>query len=124
MNGKTSRSSPDALRLFSWLLLASAVLLTAGGYLWRGIDFSLGVLLGSGLAGLNYLWTRRVIKKALQGDQPRSRIGFSLFLKFGLTALILYFAIVRFHFDAMGILVGISSLVISGFVLAIVRLGL
>ena len=124
MNAKSSQSPFDALRLFSWLLLGSAVLLTAGGYLWRGIDFSLGVLLGSGIAGLNYLWTRRVIQKALRGDHPKSRIGFSLLLKFGLTALILYFAIVRFHFDAMGILVGVSSLVISGFVLAIVRLGL
>lgn len=122
MKSNASHTPMEALRLFSWLLLASSLLLIGGGYFWRGIDFSLGVLLGSAIVGLNYLWTRRVISKALQGDHPRSRIGFSLLFKFGLTALVLYFAVVQFGIDAMGIVVGVSVLVISVFALAIAKL--
>ena len=117
-----SGKSPPGLRLFSWLMLTASFLLMGTGYFWRGIDFAAAVLLGCGIVGLNFIWTKRVIAKVLHGDQPRARLAVSLVFKFGLTALLLFFAIVRFQIDPMGILLGVSAVFAAGVMFALARL--
>lgn len=109
------------LRLFSRLLLIVSAVLVAGAYLLRGIDFSLGVLLGSGIVVLNYLWSIRVFSRILGEAQSRARLGVSWVLKFGVTALVLYVAVVRLGMQPVGIIVGVSAVVIAGLLFAVVR---
>ena len=92
--------------------------LAAGAYLWQGIDFSLGVLLGSGIVVLNYFWSVGVFSKVLEETNPRARVGISWVLKFGVTALTLYVAVVRLGLHPVGIVVGVSAVVIAGLLFA------
>jgi hypothetical protein len=109
------------LRLFTWLLLLVSATLVAGGYLLWGIDFSLGVLLGSGIVVLSYLWSIRVFSNILGEAHSRARLGFSWVLKFGVTALVLYVAVVQMGMHPVGIMIGVSAVVIAGLLFAVVR---
>ena len=93
-----------------------------GAYLLEGIDFSLGVLLGSGIVVLNYFWSIRVYSRMLGEDHSRARFGISWALKFGVTALILYVAVVHLRLHPVGIILGVSSVVLAGLFFAIAKL--
>lgn len=121
----TEPSAPkhlSGLRLYSRLLLTVSLGLVIGAYLLRGIDFTLGVLLGSGIVGMNYLWSIRVFSRILAEDHPRVRLAISWVLKFGFTGLVLYLAIVKLGLHPVGIIVGVSAVAIAGLFLAAVRL--
>lgn len=109
------------LRLFSRLLLLVSAVLVAGAYMLLGIDFSLGVLLGSGIVVLNYFWSVRVFSRILEEAQPKVRLGLSWVMKFGVTALVLYVAVVQLDMQPVGIMVGVSAVVIAGLLVAVVR---
>lgn len=110
------------LRLFSRLLVGVSLLLVGGAWLLLGIDFSLGVLLGCGIVVLNYLWSKRVFSRVLQQDHPKVGLGVAWSLKFTLTALILYLAILQFQVHPVGIVVGVSAIVIAGVLFGAVKL--
>lgn len=118
MTAPAAQKPLAGLRLFSGLLLLVSVALVIGAYLLAGIDFSLGVLLGSGIVVVNFFWSIRVFSRVLGEDHSRARLGTSWVLKFGFTALVLYFAVVRFGMHTVGIMVGVSSVVLAGLVFA------
>ena len=95
------------------ILIAVSAALSAGGYLWGGIDFSIGVALGCLIVGLNYLWTRAVVRRVLRGEGSKGRVALSYLAKLGLTVLVLFLAILRFGVDPLAILIGVSSLFVS-----------
>ena len=109
------------LRLFTRLLLLVSAALVAGAYLLWGFDFSLGVLLGSGIVVLSFLWSIRVFSSILREPHSRARLGISWVLKLGVTALVLYVAVVRLGMQPVGIMVGVSAVVIAGLLFAVVR---
>ena len=119
--------APDAhkpllgLRGFFRLLLLVSAALVAGAYMLRGIDFSLGVLLGSGIVCLNYLWSVRVFSRMLGEDHPKARLRIVWVFKLGVTALVLYVALVRLGMQPVGIAVGVSAVVIAGLLFAVTR---
>jgi small-conductance mechanosensitive channel len=79
------------------------------------------VTLGCLVAGLNIAWTRIVISRALRGERTKARVLIAYFAKFGLTVLLLFLAIVRFGIDPLGILVGVSALLVAVTVVVIAR---
>jgi len=115
---------PAAIKKFAWLLLAVSMALTGGGYLLVGIDFTLGVLLGSSLVGLNFLWSQRIFRRALRDPSLKTRLAVSFLLKFAITALVLFVAVLKFQMDPIGILVGVSSLFLAGLLYGIFRFGI
>ena len=121
MNESGVQKPLGGLRLFLWLLLLVSAVLVAGAYLLRGIDFSLGVLLGSVIVVLNYIWSIRVFSRILGETPPKARLGVSWVLKFGVTALVLYVAVVRLGIQPVGIIVGVSAVVITGLLFAVAR---
>ncbi len=123
MSAGTAPPRAGSLGLFARTLAVVSALLVGGSYLWQGIDFTLGVLLGCGIVGLNLWWTRRVVFKALAGDHPKARLWVTFLAKFGLTVVILFVAILHLNIDPVGIVVGVSSLVVTGFAFALLRLG-
>jgi hypothetical protein len=100
-------------RAIEWILLAVSAALVGLGYLWQGIDFSAGVALGCLLIGLNFVWTRSVVRRVLRGEGSKGRVALSYLAKFGLTVLVLFLAILQFRIDPLAILVGVSSLLLA-----------
>lgn len=121
MNPTVTAGEVRTLRSFLRLLVAVSAVLAGGAYLWRGLDFSLGVLLGSAIIVLNLVWTIRVVQAVMVSSQPKTRLAFSYVSKLGLTAVVLLVAILKFNLDPIGILVGISSLFVSGFLFGMAR---
>jgi len=104
------------------ILIAVAAVFVAGGFLWGylsrgelrgGIDFSTGVALGCFLVGLNYVWTRSVVRRVLRGDSSRARVVLTYVVKLGLTVLVLFLAILQLGVDPLAILVGVTSLFVA-----------
>lgn len=102
-----------ALRHFGALVIASGLALLAGSAAWRGIDFAGGVLLGFLIVLLNFYWTKKAVKSVLLAGQPKGLLGLSFLLKFGITGAVLFYAILRGGVDALGVLVGLSALVVA-----------
>ena len=87
--------------------------LASTGELRGGIDFSVGVALGCSVVGLNYVWTRSVVRRVLQGDSSKARVVLTYMVKLGLTVLVLFLAILRLEVDPLAILVGVTSLFVA-----------
>jgi ATP synthase I chain len=117
--GAAAARAEASLRRFTWLVLGSGAALLALGAAWRGVDFALGVLLGFGVVLLNFYWTKRAVRSVLFAGQPRSLLTLSYLLKFGLTAALLFALVVRLGVDALGVLVGLSALVLASVLFAL-----
>ncbi len=73
----------------------------------------LGVLLGGGIALLNFRWLWRIVERVL--DEEKRPYGFQAFLKF-LTLILVLFLAIRFgNVDPVAFLVGLSTLILGIF---------
>jgi len=117
-----SPASHSPRRLFGILAVVSAVLFLIS-WLLGGIDTALGALLGSAIVGLNLAGTVLFVRLVLGNRRNRYKalLLASSVVKFGLTMVVLYLAIVRFNVNAIGILVGLSSMLLTSLLLAVAR---
>jgi hypothetical protein len=99
----------------------SCIVLTALAAAWtRELLVALGVLGGGVLIGLSF-WAIRGTVDALiairsSGETPGKSTGLQLvkfFTRHGILALAAYGMMVRLHLDALGLIVGVSSLLIA-----------
>lgn len=124
---KTVRITDDnivtVLAAGSWILLA---LLTIGAIAFGSPRFAAGILAGGLLAIANFFWMLRILKQALriQGGKPGRFVQIRYVLRLGLMALAIWFLIVRIGIDAIGLLVGLSVLVINIIAMTVYRLTL
>ena len=108
-----------AMRRFTWQLVAvGAVILAVSAWL-AGLDFAVGVLLGFGVILLNFIWTKSAVRSVLFSERPRGLLTLSFLVKFGITGVVLFYAILRLQVDAIGVLVGLSSLLLASVVFAL-----
>jgi hypothetical protein len=124
---KTVRITDDniftVLTAGSWVLLT---ILTIGGLIFSSPRFAAGVLAGGLLAIANFYWLLSILKrvlllpvgKASQFAQVRYVV------RLALMALAIWLLIVRVGIDVIGLLVGLSVLVINIIALSIYRLTL
>lgn len=111
--------SPFDLKPFYVIISAVGVTTTLGGYLLAGLDFALATLLGFTIVAANFIWTKNLVKALLiDREKPPALLTISYFIKFGITAVVLYFALIRYNMDALGILVGLSALMLATFIYA------
>jgi hypothetical protein len=108
-----------ALRRFAWLILASGAVLLALGAGLGGVDFAAAVLLGFLIVLLNFYWTKKAVISVLFSGQARSLLAVSFLVKFGVTGVVLFYAILRLNVDAVGVLVGLSSLALASALFAL-----
>ncbi len=108
-----------AVRRFTWQLVGTGVVLLAGSVWWRGLDFGVGVLLGFGIVLLNFIWTKKAVKSVLFSDRPRILLTLSFLVKFSITGVVLFYAILRLQVDAIGVLIGLSSLLLASVLFAL-----
>lgn len=105
----------------SWFLLA---LLTLFGLLFGSPRFAFGIAAGGILAILNYYWMHNVLKRLLilKPQNPGRFVQLRFLFRLALVAAIVYFLIVHTGIDVIGLLVGLSVLVMVIMVLSIYML--
>ena len=107
----------------SWLLLT---LLTIVGLIFGSPRFAAGVLAGGLLAIANFYWLLSILKRVLL--LPAGKAGrfaqVRYVVRLALMALVIWLLIVRVGIDVIGLLVGLSVLVINIITLSIYRLTL
>lgn len=87
--------------------------LTLGSIWCQSPRVTLGVLLGGGIAILNFWLLRRIIQGGLRSRENRPAFAISYVLKFTALAVVVYL-IVCFHVvDALGFVIGLSTLFVS-----------
>ena len=86
--------------------------------------FTLGILLGGLISIVNYHWLHRDVKKVFQhlDDRAKTRIMFKYYIRFGVTAVVLFFIVSSRIVDVIGLLIGLSTVIINIVLTAIVAL--
>lgn len=100
-----------ALNVGSWLLLA---LLSLAGLIFGSLRFATGIAVGGILAILNYYWLRTILERVLvqKPEHPGRFVQVRYALRLALLALIIYYLITHGGIDIVGLLVGLSVIVI------------
>jgi hypothetical protein len=117
--GDAPGAARASLGVYFALVLAVGIFMTGAGYLWRGLDFAGATLLGFCVVALNFVWTKNLIHSILfVSKKRRAWVVLSFLFKFALTAIVLYYAIVRFRVDPVGILFGLSTMLVASLLFA------
>ncbi len=109
------------LEIFNWVMLGVFVLVSA--FLFSS-KFTLGVLLGGLISIVNYHWLYRDVKMVFQhlNDRAKSRIMFKYYIRFGVTAIVLFFIVSSQIVDVIGLLIGLSTVIINIVLTAVMAL--
>lgn len=101
------------------LILASVVLAIVS--LLFGLDFLLGSLLGSAIVGLNFHWTVRFVLNMLEERKLRPLYLLVYGAKFIVSMMVLYVAIVQLDISAVGIMLGLSNILLAATAYALIQ---
>ena len=101
------------------LILASVVLAIVS--LLFGLDFLLGSLLGSAIVGLNFHWTARFALNMLEERKLRPLYLLIYGAKFIVSMMVLYVAIVQLDISAVGIMLGLSNILLAATAYALIQ---
>jgi hypothetical protein len=101
------------------LILNSGIL--AAVYLLFGLDFLLGSLLGSAIVGLNFHWTVRFVLNMLEERRLQSLYLIVYGAKFIVSMMVLYVAIVQLDIHAVGIMLGLSNILLAATAYALIQ---
>jgi hypothetical protein len=100
------------LEITNWILLA---VLVAGSIFLRSTRFSLGILLGGLISIVNFHWLYRNLLSVFQKHLNRARAALMLryYLRLAVTAIALYWIISRNLVDVIGLVIGLSVVVLN-----------
>jgi hypothetical protein len=100
------------LEITNWILLA---VLVAGSLFLRSTRFSLGILLGGLISIVNFHWLYRNLLSVFQKHLNRARAALMLryYLRLAVTAIALYWIISRNLVDVIGLVIGLSVVVLN-----------
>jgi len=109
------------LEIANWVVLVVFVL---AGALIFSLKFTLGVLLGGLISIVNYHWLCRDVKKVFAHltDRAKSRIMFKYYIRFGITAVALYFIVSSGIVEVVGLLIGLSTVIVNIVITAVMAL--
>ena len=100
------------LEKLNWAILALLVLISL---IFMKPPFTLGVLLGGLICIMNFIWLKRdlrVVFGSLTG-RAKAAVMFRYYIRFFVSAVIIFFIITRTVADVLGLLVGLSIVVIN-----------
>jgi hypothetical protein len=109
------------LKIGSWVLLA--ILAGSGWYLF-GRYFAASIVAGGLLAIINFYWLHNILNRALLLPKGKAqRLALSrYFLRLAVIGFTVWLLIVRFRINLIGLIIGLSVLLINIFALTIYRL--
>ena len=105
---------------FRNLLILTSGALAAFSLLF-GLDFLLGSLLGSAIVGLNFHWTVRFVLNMLEERRLQSLYLIVYGAKFIVSMMVLYVAIVQLDIHAVGIMLGLSNILLAATAYALIQ---
>ena len=105
---------------FRNLLILASVALAIVSLLF-GLDFLLGSLLGSAIVGLNFHWTVRFALNMLEERKLRPLYLLVYGAKFIVSMMVLYVAIVQLDIHAVGIMLGLSNILLAATAYALIQ---
>jgi hypothetical protein len=100
------------IEIFNWIILAIVFILSL---IFSPIKFSLGVLLGGFISIVNFYWMDRSLRSAFENNTGNIKglvVG-KYFLRLALTAIVLYFLIAYKTVNIIGLLIGLSVVIIN-----------
>ncbi len=91
--------------------------------LFMPCPFSLGILIGGLISIANYYWLYLSLRKAFRqlSDRIRSTVMVRYYIRFAVTGVVLYLVITQTPADVIGLLVGLSVVVINIIVSAVIE---
>jgi hypothetical protein len=100
------------LEIFNWIILSLLVLISL--LLWT-IPFTLGILLGGLVSIINFFWLKRDLRVVFSNltGRAKSVIMFRYYIRFFVSAVIIFFIITRTIVDVTGLLLGLSIVIIN-----------
>ena len=110
-----------ALRRIYLLLGIVTAALAGGTWAWGGLDMAEAVLLGCAVIALNLLGTAQFVAAVLSERRYKGRLIASLTIKLGLTLVVLYIAVSRLAMSPVGIVIGLSSMLIVSLLYSVFR---
>lgn len=112
MNNIAKDPLQKKIEIANWIILA--VLFTAS-LIFAPLKFALGVLIGGFISILNFHWLGHSLRgffKNLSGN-VKGPVIFKYFIRLAITAVVLYFLIAYDTVNVIGLLVGLSVVVIN-----------
>ena len=100
------------LENLNWIILGIFILISL---ISMRAPFTLGILLGGLISIINFFWLKRdlrVVFSALTG-RAKPALMFRYYLRFFVSAVIIYFIITKTIVDVIGLLIGLSVVVIN-----------
>ena len=112
MSADTEYFPLDRMGRLNWLLL---VVMTSAGGLLVSPYFAKGLLIGGLLANISFILLKKDITRVLSGPLTAAKGRFLLkyYLRLTVLALILFFLVMYKSIHLVGLLVGLSTVVIS-----------
>ena len=100
------------IEITNWLVLA---VLIAISWLFLSPRFVLGITLGGLISIINFHWLYRDLKKGFQklADGSKSAIMFKYYIRFIVTGIALYFIMTGTNASIIGLVVGLSLVVVN-----------
>lgn len=100
------------IEITNWVVLA---ILTLISWFFMSKTFTLGLVLGGLVSIINFHWLYRDLKKVFQmlSDGAKKSIMIKYYLRFIVTGIVLFFIITRIDASVIGLLVGLSVVVIN-----------
>jgi len=82
---------------------------------FAGYNFLLGLLLGGLISIANFYWMGRDLRSAFQklSDHLKVFVLFKFYIRLGITAIVLYLIISRTPADIVGLLIGLSVVIMN-----------
>lgn len=105
----------------NWITLAIIFILSL---FLASTKFSLGVLLGGFISILNFHWMKRGLIGFFQhaGDSAKGRVLIKYYIRLAVTAIVLYFLITNQTVNVIGLIIGLSVVVMNIIVTTIIAL--
>jgi len=122
--------NPRTMKNTSWIVLA---VLAVSGWLWFGREFAIGILVGGLLAVLNFHFMAYILNSTLNrqwgsqeewqttGRQAVSFMTLKYVLRFTVLAVIIFFLVTTGWVNIFGLVVGLSTVVLTLMVLGILE---
>lgn len=109
------------VEIINWITLGVFVLISMILLSYR---FSLGVLLGGCISIVNFHWLSHDLRKVFKtiNDRAKTRVMAKYYIRFGITAVVLYFIVSSNIVDVIGLLVGLSTVLINIVMTAVMTL--